>query len=213
MSVHPTHLKSGTSGVLVDAELHDDLLLDSLLEAEELWAPERVRFLRDCLRAGVKPEELPQSIHWNWSLKAIRIPGLAGGALSPYRLIGIKAEGVWQGLLIATCVNHATRLIVEGRDLVYVEYVETAPWNWKEDKAGRNQRLRGVGRQLMELAVRWSVDLDLKGRLGLHALPQADPFYRDACGMTDLGADPTYRQQLRYFEFTEAQALLFLGEA
>jgi hypothetical protein len=213
MSVHLTQLSDGTSGSLIEAELDDDVPIDGLFEAEELWAPERVRFLRDCLKGGVKLDELPQSIHWNWSLKAARIPGLVGGALSPNRLFGIKAQGAWQGMLIATCVNHVTRLPPGGMDLVYVDFVEAAPWNWKNVKAGRTQRFRGVGRQLIEVAVRWSLDLDFKGRLGLHALPQADDFYRNACGMTDFGADPAYRPPLRYFELSDSQAKAFLGEA
>jgi hypothetical protein len=115
-------------------------------------------------------------------------------------------------MLIANCVGHLTRLSPSGQDLVYVDFVETAPWNWKESRAGRTPRLKGVGRQLVEIAVRWSLDLDLKGRLGLHALPQADEFYRTACEMNDFGADPAYRG-LRYFEFSGQQAKTFLGEA
>jgi hypothetical protein len=61
------------------------------------------------------------------------------------------------------------------------------------------------------LAVQWSIDLGFKGRIGLHALPQADAFYRDVCGMTDLGQDPAYHS-LRYFEFSEQQADDYLGE-
>ena len=48
------------------------------------------------------------------------------------------------------------------------------------------------------------------GRVGLHSLPQAEPFYRDVCGMTDLGEDPN-EYDLRYFEMTEAQAARFLS--
>jgi hypothetical protein len=213
MSVHATELRVVATGQNTPAELHDDLPVDSLLEAEELWAPERVRFIRDALRAGVKPDDLPQSIHWNWSLKAIRLPGLAAGALSPYRMFGIRTDDAWQGLLLATCVGHSARLDPRGKDLVYVDFVESAPWNWRCDDASRSPRFRGIGRQLIEMAVRWSIDLGLKGRLSLHSLPQADSFYRDACGLTDLGVDPNYRPPLRYFEFSETQATAFITEA
>ena len=212
MGVHATQLKSKATGQLVDAELHDDLPLDCLFEAEELWAPERVRFLRDCVHASVKRNELPQSVHWSWSLKAVSIPGFQLGPLSEYRLFGIKAEGVWQGLLIGRCIGHMSKLPPKPLELVYVDFVESAPWNWELGKANRLPRFRGTGLQLMELAVRWSIDLGFQGRMGLHSLPQAESFYRDRCKMTDLGMDLVYKPPLRYFEFSKDQAKVFLGE-
>ena len=38
-----------------------------------------------------------------------------------------------------------------------------------------------------------------------HRLPQANEFYRQRCGMTDLGSDAT-KQHLHYFEMTPEQA-------
>lgn len=213
MNIVQTTLLSGDNKTVVDAELHDEVSLEVLFDAEELWAPERVRYLRDCLRAGIKPDDLPQSLHWNWSLKAIRIPGLVAGPLSPYRIFGIRADAAWQGLLLADCVGRHARVGAPGRELVYLEFVETAPWNWRNDPAGRVARFKGVGPQLIDLAIRWSIDLGMKGRVGLHSLPQADSFYRDKCGCTDLGIDPKYQPPLRYFELTEAQALDFIGRA
>lgn len=56
-----------------------------------------------------------------------------------------------------------------------------------------------------------SVDEGNRGRIGLHLLPQADIFYREKCGMTDLGPDTSYRPRpLRYFDMTEAQAAAFM---
>jgi hypothetical protein len=210
MSIHATKLKLKATGEEVDAELHDELPIDALFDAEEVWAPERVRFLRDFMRAGAPADLLPQSIHWSWSLKAAKMPGLNLGPLSAYRLFGIRAENAWQGLLLGCCVGNVTRIDPKGRDLVYVDFVESAPWNWELKQAGRAARLKGVGLQLMELAVQWSIDSAFKGRVGCHALPQADTFYRDVCKMTDLGEDANYKA-LRYFEFTEQQAIAFMG--
>ena len=96
-----------------------------------------------------------------------------------------------------------------GQHLVYVEYVQAAPWN-RHAVSGRAS-YRGVGTVLMAAAIQQSVDEGYHGRIGLHSLPQADTFYRDACGMTDLGPDPSYsRVPLRYFEMTEDQASVFL---
>ena len=46
-------------------------------------------------------------------------------------------------------------------------------------------------------------------RVGLHSLPQADGFYTNTCGMTDLGTDPEH-EGLRYFEMTPEQARAFV---
>lgn len=63
----------------------------------------------------------------------------------------------------------------------------------------------------MVAAIAFSEQEGFKGRIGLHSLPQAENFYRDRCGMIDLGPDATY-QNLRYFEMTPDQAKAFLEE-
>ncbi len=50
------------------------------------------------------------------------------------------------------------------------------------------------------------------GCVGLHALPQAERFYEERCGMTRWGDDPQYGG-LAYFEFTIEQASRFLAES
>ncbi len=209
MSSHPTTLKLVSTGEAVDAELHDSLSLDDLLAAEEVWAPERVRVIRACLKNGIKPEDVPQSVGWNWSTKALSLQRYAPGPFSSHRLFGLKCQESWQGLLLACCVGHYSKLEEEQKEVVYVDFVETAPWNWELSAAGRTADYKGVGRQLFELAVRWSDDLGFRGRVGLHSLPQADSFYRSGCGMTELAPDP---KQLRYFELSESQARAFLEE-
>ena len=96
------------------------------------------------------------------------------------------------------------------KHLAYVEYLEAAPWNRRSvtDKP----RYRGVGTILMAAAIQLSIDDGNHGRIGLHALPQADTFYRDVCGMIDLGPDALYspHHPLRYFEMTPTQAALMI---
>lgn len=96
------------------------------------------------------------------------------------------------------------------QELVYVEYVETAPWNWPLPRINQEPRSRAVGPQLFEMAIRWSKQIGFKGRVGLHSLPQAEEFYRDRCRMTDLELDRAY-QNLRYFEMTQTQAENYLS--
>lgn len=211
MSTHPTKLRRVDTGELIDAELHDSLSLDDLLDAQAVWAPAKIEVVRALLGRSVPRNEWPQSLHWNWAEKAAALKPYAPGPFSAYRLFGIRAEANWQGLLLACCVGHPTRLAPAGRDLVYVEFVETAPWNWRIREIDRATQLRGTGFQLVELAIRWSGELGFRGRLGLHSLPQADSFYGTACGMTDLGPDPNHKN-LRYFELDEAGGRRFLEE-
>ena len=211
MSVHPTRIKHVATGQWFEATLETELGLDDLFDAETLWAPVRVQLVRNCLRAGMPRGEWPESLHWNWALKAGDLGAVGLSGLSPQRVFGIRAENCWQGVLLGTSVGHPTRLERSGRDQIYVDYVEVAPWNWQVDKIGQPGKFRGVGRQLIEMAVRWSIAEEFAGRVGLHALSQAEEFYRVRCGMTDLGSDPRY-QTLRYFEMTEEQARAFLLE-
>jgi hypothetical protein len=191
---------------LIDAELHDDLTLDAFFEAEEAWAGERVRVLHECVKRNVPASDIPQSVHWNWALKTLKLRALSLGPLSPHRLFGIKAESHWQGLLLGCCLGYASRLHSERRDIAYVDYVETAPWNWNVKTIGRTPLYRGCGLQLFETAVRWSDDLGFKGRVGLHSLPQSEEFYSNRCHMTDLGPDTKYKPPMRYFEIGEKAA-------
>ena len=94
-----------------------------------------------------------------------------------------------------------------GKQLVYVDYLEAAPWNVRPltDKP----RLSGVGVVLMRAAVQLSIDEGFRGRLGLHSLPQAEEFYRDKCGMRFLENDPHY-EDLPYYEFSRKSAKTFV---
>ncbi len=95
------------------------------------------------------------------------------------------------------------------KHLVYVEYLEAAPWNRRD--IPNWTRFNGVGTVLIAAAIQLSIDEGNHGRIGLHSLPQADTFYRDKCGMTDLGLDSSYQPHpLRYFEMTENQATAFI---
>ena len=72
-------------------------------------------------------------------------------------------------------------------------------------------RYHGVGSILIKAAVALSEDSEFHGRIGLHSLPQANDFYANTCGMTDLGIDPDY-EGLRYFEMTPEQARAFVAK-
>jgi len=97
-----------------------------------------------------------------------------------------------------------------GKDLAYIEYVSTAPWNRPEISG--IQQFHGVGLNMVRAAVELSRNESFHGRIGLHSLPQAAGFYGGTCGMSELGTDRDY-YNLTYFEMTSAQADAFCRPA
>jgi len=146
----------------------------------------------------------PQSWHWNWAQKTAQVQNLLA-----FRGFSVVAQGETQGLAQVDLTKSGREPSQAGKPLVYLDYLEVAPWNRPE--LGGTPRLRGVGTALVTAAVALSDEEGFKGRLGLHSLPQADDFYRKRCGMTDLGPDSAY-QNLRYFEMTADQARAFLEQ-
>ncbi len=221
MTVQKTTLKDNTTGELVEAELHDALTFADIYDAEADWAAVRVRVRQKVKEAKLSRTAAPQSTHWDWSRKIDAMDESRLLPLGDARLIGIRHAGQWQGLIWVESMDmhgaeHRTRLGNTKRNLAYIPWLETAPWNWDvppeppEDRGSIQQRrFRGLGIILMTYAVVWSDQQGFKGRVGLHSLPQSERFYRVNCGMADLGPDPKY-QRLRYFELEDEQAKTFL---
>ena len=129
--------------------------------------------------------------------------------LLAFQTFALRCEGKLQGLMQLNTARYRSRVPEQaGKDLVYVDYVETAPWNRKAIVA--QPRFGSVGTIMIRAAIEVSRDQEFRGRIGLHSLPSAEQFYANACGMTDLGLDGTY-EGLRYFEMTSAQADAFSG--
>ena len=184
----------------VEAELRDAIEQAQLDDWQTKWRPALLTTLQELVRKGVPFDQWPQSWHWDWSKKTARVQGLLA-----FRGFSIVAQGATQGLAQVDLTKAAREANQRGKPLVYLEYLEVAPWNRPD--LGNAPRLRGVGTALITAAVALSEDEGFKGRLGLHSLPQADNFYRKI-GMTDLGQDAAY-QNLRYFEMTSEQARAF----
>ena len=94
----------------------------------------------------------------------------------------------------------------KGKPVLYVKYIETAPWNLRE-YVGDAARFGGVGTSLIVAAIELSAEEEFRGRIALHSLPQSEQFY--AKFMDDLGIDDDV-EGLRYFEMTEEQAIRFM---
>ena len=124
---------------------------------EIVWSPERLRALRDFRQRG---EPLPEHIHWNWAIKAARSSGLLS-----YRSYGIKAAGKIQGLMMVCLDARYARLAPDkDKPLVYIDYLETAPWNAREFTSTPIYKL--VGLRLAQVAARTSVQEGFSAGLG-----------------------------------------------
>jgi len=191
-------LKAGTSDDLVDAVLVEELTKDDLLKAHLDWAPVRIEALRRLYDAKVR---WPEHWHWDWSKKADMLDLLA------YRCMGIECEGQTQGLLMVSTIAGKSRLVEQlGKAVLYIEFVESAPWNLRD--LVERPKFLGVGVALLEAAIEFSTTEGFGGRIGLHSLPQSEPFYRRY--MTDLGPDAGHSEGLRYFEMSADQMRYFL---
>lgn len=108
----------------------------------------------------------------------------------------IEYSGETQGLMLIETQMHGSR-ISEGKRLVYIDGIASAPWN--REFIQRPSKLKGVGTALLAFARNRSIELGYEGRVGLHSLPGAEEFY-DNQGMIDLGEDEDY-DDLVYFEY------------
>lgn len=203
MSTVPVQIVRRKDKVLVDAVLHTELLPTVLVEAEKEWGPIRLEAVEKLCHAG-RNEEIPQHYHWDWGRKSLTLKLLA------YRCLGIECAGKWQGLLMVKLAGMEARLEPDkGKPLVYIDYLESAPWNLHAMVA--TPLYGGIGPLLMRTAVQLSYDEGFHGRIGLHALPQAEKFYRDACGMHGCGPDASY-ENLPYYEMTREIAASFTSD-
>lgn len=200
VAVSKVYLLEDGTGEAVEAELRDAIEQAQIDDWAKHWIPAILAAIQDLVARQVPRADWPQSLHWNWPKKIARVQGMLAFPGS-----SVIAQGITQGLAQFDLTRACQEPDQKGKPLVYVEYLEVAPWNRSE--LGAAPRLRGVGTVLLTAAAALSHDEGFKGRIGLHSLPQADAFYRRT-GMTDLGPDPAY-QNLRYFEMTVEQARAF----
>lgn len=204
VEVSTIYLLDVASGEGVEAELRDAIEEAQLADWQTAWQPALIAVLAELYKQGVPMAQWPQNWHWDWRQKTAQVQGLLA-----FKGFSVICADVTQGLMRVDLTKAARLSNQTGRPLVYVDYLEAAPWNRPE--ITKTPRYRGVGMALITAAVELSVQEGFKGRIGLHSLPQADVFYRDKCGMADLGPDSAC-QGLRYFELTPDTARAFLEE-
>lgn len=134
---------------------------------------------------------------WDWE-EIIASPD--GYSLETFYLTADCDGRAVQGILHAYFPEPSK--IAAGCNIVYIDRLAVAPWN--RQTLGDKKLFKGVGSRLVVAICDYSKQNGLGGCLGLHALPAAEPFYRNF-KMVDFGIDQTH-EGLRYFELDKVQA-------
>jgi hypothetical protein len=196
MTESRVYLRKTEPNELVEASLLDEVTDQHLAMWNDSWRPAMEAYC-----AGRIFRDKPEDHHWDWKWKANEWRPLLG-----YHSFAIVCESSLQGLMLASDFRSARLQAQFGKPIVYVDFLATAPWNRPEVQ--NPPRYRGVGTVMVAAAVELSWDLEYRGRIGLHSLSLAERFYREKCGITELGKDAAH-QDLMYYEMTDNQAEKF----
>lgn len=202
MTVSKVPLLDLHAGGFVEADFHDRVDAAFARRADDAWTTYRAQAEASARARGEK-FDAPEDAHWVWEKKVS-----ATSRLLSYGAVGIEYEAQIQGLMLYKSDGEFARLGEQkGRPLVYVWFLASAPWNL--EAVTKQPKFAGVGTVMIRAAIQVSLELDFKGRIGLHSLPRAEAWY-DRRGFTAVGIDPT-KQHMKYYEMTEAQAAKFIS--
>jgi len=198
-------LKEVSTGQNVEAELRDAIEASQLADWHNSWVPAREQCLNALKLANAPASAVPQSAHWNWAAKISEMQGLI--ANQGYCIV---CNGQTQAMMRLDLASKRCKVATQkGLHLVYIDYLETAPWNW-QGPYWDPPLYRRSGLILLRAAMEVSLAEGFKGRIGLHSLPQSVAFY-SRCGLSEFGPDTSYPgYPLPYFEATPDQTKAFL---
>ena len=193
-------LRDVSSGTFAIGVLIERIDIEYAKRADDAWdtyvAAERAR----AKYKGLKIPSLEHG-HWQWGEKVA-----ASAHLLSLPTFALESGGEAQGLMLVQTDGCFGRLPEQkGKPLVYITYLSAAPWNLR---AYGTPRFQGVGQVLLRAAIEKSIELEFKGRIGLHSLPQSESFYQRR-GMKGLGRDAD-KENLEYFEMTADAASEFI---
>lgn len=207
----PVLLAERGTRATVEGILRSDLTAADLTAAELAWGMLRRAGILRLKANGVPAELLPKHYGWDWRRKASHV----GDPL--HMLLGIECKGVMQGMIEIIRDGHIAKLQEQrGKPLIYVSYLEVAPWNLPRltppDQYSGVQ-YSGIGSALIAAAIEFSRDEGCQGRIGLHSLPGVEAggpewFYSTVCGMRAMEEERNY-EGLLYFEHTAESATRF----
>lgn len=197
-TLHQFSVLDRASGTDATVELRGELTTRDFIDVERSWGPARLDILTRLDAANVHRAAWPESWHWNWHQKASRLSLPVTITFAAWSLRGPEA------VMMVKTAPYQARLVPDvGKHLVYIDFIEVAPWNWTVPSIAQKPTLTGLGSQLVQVAVALSVSEEFRGRVGLHSLPQSEAWYKNR-GFTNLGPD-LHKQGLAYLERPAAQ--------
>jgi hypothetical protein len=151
----PVNLVSGRDGQVVKATLLS-LAQNHVADFESLWSEQLQEFSQE-------------DKYWDWAFKERWASSNAN-----YECYAIEYNGQTQGLMMVETQWHPSQFY-PGKRLLYIEALSVAPWNRR--RIHQPPRFKAVGSALLAFSRLRSVELGYEGRVGLHALPDAEGFY------------------------------------
>jgi hypothetical protein len=115
-------------------------------------------------------------------------------AIEAYPAAQAPQKSELEALMVLSVQTNGSRLY-PWTDLIYVEYLITAPHNRPPER-----RLPGLGRILVRTAMDVSRQMSFAGRIGLHSKPEAEEFYAEKVGLVAVGREQTVDGLLLFFE-------------
>lgn len=146
-----------------------------------------------------------ESDHWDWLGKSL-FPGHVGHDVE-FLIVAAADRGGDRCHGLMKLVWPKESRLAPGRSVLYVDYLEIAPWNRSDCPV---REVTGLGTALIAHSVVLSAELGFEGRLALASLPQAKMFYA-GLGMAECGFGSGRDHKLPYFEFDIAGAQRFLN--
>ena len=193
----------------VDAELLYDVSFDELREIDSLWITYLALGRYEMIMRDEPLDTLPDSKGWEWAAK-LRLAIMERRA---WRFFAIQYRSFLQGAIVistkpAECMAQENM----GMKALGVEYLSAAPWNLGRfmRTLRREPYLQEVGPNLMRVAISLSQATECDGRIYLHSVQKAARFYRDKCGMIDLGMVDVNGEVLGRFEMSSQQAAVYM---
>lgn len=199
-------LMNRLTGDFENAGLFLGIDANNLAHIEGRWRPIFEHRKIEARKTGESLAEInAEDDHWEWgkkSIAAVKDPLV-------FDIFVLECSGSTQAIMLVR--KGGVKCFSRHSDhprapLIYVDFLSTAPWN--RPRLVAEPVYKGCGRVMISTAISLSLEEEMQGRIGLHALPGAEAFYRDQIKMTDFGKDTDYRG-LRYFELPSSQAKQF----
>src|SRR5579859_5962860 len=134
------------AGDYVDVDFIDGVTWEEVVDAQSAWRPAMKELLAKLQQANIPRARWPEHAHWDWQLKFLM------GQAEGLRLFGIRHELLIQGLMMLKPVASSKLIFNLDANLVYVDYLASAPWNLTYEGVQRG-RFGQVGRVFLAAAV------------------------------------------------------------